>query len=363
MHPTLSKAVSTAVSSAFSSHVSSSSAQATLLIPGLVWPHQALLDLSHDVPTRSFCGLLGAGKLTRLPARKTTQLLASAVGFPAGYAAAPLRFKEMGGDAGDHHWLCLDPINLGFAESKLMINDPSSLTISTQEAEQLAVALAPTFAAFGELMVTAPGAWHLRLIDAPPEAFTQTQSLSDSIGQRADSELDPSALPAAWRHALNEAQMILHAHPLNQAREAAGLPAINSLWPWGAGQLTPATQSAHDLVLSNDLTLRGLAQQGGAAVDTLPAEWLTGQAKHTLVHLDLLDDAARQHDGLAWREALGRLESHWFAPLRESLKHGKLNRLVLEFPGETTSFRLELGRIHLWRFWRKARPLTCLAIA
>jgi hypothetical protein len=363
MRPTLSKAVSTAVSSAFSPSVSSSSAQATLLIPGLIWPHQALLDLSHDLPTRSFCGLLGAGKLSRLPAGNTTQVFASAVGFPAGYAAAPIRFKEMGGDAGDHHWLCLDPINLGFAESRLLVNDPSNLAISALEAEQFAVALAPTFAAFGEMFVTAPGAWHLRLNATPPEALTLVQSLRDSIGQRADSRFDPGGLPADWRHALNEAQMLLHAHPLNQAREANGLPTVNSLWPWGAGQLTQAANSAHDLVLSNDLALRGLAQQGGATVDKLPAEWLPGHAKHTLVHLDLLDDAARRHDGLAWREALSKLERHWFAPLRESLKHGKLNRLVLEFPGETQSFRLELGRIHLWRFWRKARPLTCLADA
>lgn len=361
------KTLSSTVSSGVSSRFSSSSAQVTLLIPGLVWPHQALLDLSHDLPTPSLCALLGAGKLTALPGASAASLVASAVGYSAGYAAAPLRLKELGElgqpgpDADDQTWLCLDPVNLGFADGTLMVNDPAQLNISAEEAEQFAVSLAPTFSAFGELTVATPGAWHLRLKEPPPEALTRTRSLQDSIGRRADAGLDPGELPAEWRQALNEAQMILHAHPLNRTREAAGRPAVNSVWPWGAGRLSEAGANPHDLVLTNDVALRALARRGGAEVGTLPPEWLPGKAKRALIHLDLLDAATRDHDGLAWREALARLESHWFRPLREGLKRGDLNRLVLDLPGETTSFRLELGRTHLWRFWRRARPLTCLA--
>ena len=354
----------TPLSSAVSSRLSSSSDQVTLLVPGLVWPHQALLDLSHDLPTPSLCTLLGAGKLTALPGASAASLLASAVGFSAGYAVAPLRLKALGQpgpDADSPTWLCLDPVNLGFADGTLMLNDPDQLDISAEEAEQFAVSLAPTFSAFGELTVATPGAWHLRLREAPPEAFTRARSLQDSIGRRADESLDPGEISAEWRQALNEAQMILHAHPLNQSREAAGRPAVNSVWPWGAGRLTEAGANPHDLVLSNDVALRALARQGGAEVGTLPPEWLPGKAKHALIHLDLLEAPTRNRDGLAWREALARLESHWFRPLREGLKHGSLNRLVLDMPGETASFRLELGRTHLWRFWRRARPLTCLA--
>jgi hypothetical protein len=50
---------------------------------------------------------------------------------------------------------------------------------------------------------------------------------------------------APWRHAINEAQMVLHAHPVNQARQAAGQPVVNSLWPWGGGRLPAATHRHH----------------------------------------------------------------------------------------------------------------------
>ncbi|MCZ7655242.1 MAG: hypothetical protein M5R42_14705 [Rhodocyclaceae bacterium] len=36
-----------------------------------------------------------------------------------------------------------------------------------------------------------------------------------------------------WRRFINEAQVLLHNHPINMAREAEGRPTVNSLWPWG----------------------------------------------------------------------------------------------------------------------------------
>ena len=40
-----------------------------------------------------------------------------------------------------------------------------------------------------------------------------------------------------WRALLSEAQVVLHNHPLNAQRVAAGLAPVNSLWFWGAGAL------------------------------------------------------------------------------------------------------------------------------
>ncbi len=41
----------------------------------------------------------------------------------------------------------------------------------------------------------------------------------------------------AWHRVMNEAQMIMHAHPVTAAREARGAPPANSIWLWGGGTL------------------------------------------------------------------------------------------------------------------------------
>src|SRR5690606_32304578 len=39
-----------------------------------------------------------------------------------------------------------------------------------------------------------------------------------------------------WRRALNLVQMAWHDHPVNQRREAAGLPPVNGLWLYGGAR-------------------------------------------------------------------------------------------------------------------------------
>jgi hypothetical protein len=56
-----------------------------------------------------------------------------------------------------------------------------------------------------------------------------------------------------------EAQMTLHGHPLNAAREAAGQRPINSVWFWGCGAMPTRALPAS---LSLDASLRSTWIQG-----------------------------------------------------------------------------------------------------
>ena len=63
----------------------------------------------------------------------------------------------------------------------------------------------------------------------------------------------------------NEMQMFLHLHPLNRQREQQGLPIVNGLWYWGAGD---CRRTRSDLRLfSDDAEIRALgdACAGGSA--------------------------------------------------------------------------------------------------
>jgi hypothetical protein len=326
----------------------------TLIVPGLIWTRQALADLTCDLPLPAFTTLLGRGRLTQRPALRTAGILAEISGLAAPLPAAALRRLALREHPEEADWLCLDPVRLNFQERSLVVDDPQNLRLTTEEAATLAVALAPTFAELGALEVLAPTRWNLRLSAAAP-AF---QPLPQAAG-RAAAPLPLDAAYAPWRQALNEAQMVLHAHPVNQARQAAGQPVVNSLWPWGGGRLPqPRTATTHDALWSNDPVARGIARLLQIDGTTLPDAFGSAPARRPLAIFDALEQPARSGDAIAWRDELARFEAGWLVPALAALSGGRLGALRLIAPGELAAAELQVGRRDIWKFWRKPRPLA-----
>jgi hypothetical protein len=326
----------------------------TLIVPGLIWTRQALADLTCDLPLPAFTTLLGRGRLTQRPALRTAGILAEISGLAAPLPAAALRRLALREHPEEADWLCLDPVRLNFQERSLVVDDPQNLRLTTEEAAALAVALAPTFAELGALEVLAPTRWNLRLSAAAP-AF---QPLPQAAG-RAAAPLPLDAAYAPWRQALNEAQMVLHAHPVNQARQAAGQPVVNSLWPWGGGRLPqPRTATTHDALWSNDPVARGIARLLQIDGTTLPDAFGSAPARRPLAIFDALEQPARSGDAIAWRDELARFEAGWLVPALAALSGGRLGALRLIAPGELAAAELQVGRRDIWKFWRKPRPLA-----
>jgi hypothetical protein len=257
----------------------------------------------------------------------------------------------------DEAWLCLDPVNLSVSRRAVKLEDPAALALTAIEDRTLREALAPLFAELGELSALTPGHWYLRL-KQPCELVTQP------LPQAAGREVDP-ALPGGkegirWRRLLAEAQMLLHDHAINQAREAAGQPVVNSLWPWGAGELTLPLVSPFAAVWSDDPLVLGLARASGLTGGAPPACYEHGDGD-TVVIIDDLSAAARRLDALAWREALAGLEKRWFAPLLTALRGGRCRGLHLAAFGPDASLALDIAPLDVWKFWRHPRPLAELA--
>ena len=55
-----------------------------------------------------------------------------------------------------------------------------------------------------------------------------------------------------WHSILNEIQMVLHEHPVNEAREGRGEPPVNSVWLWGAGPMPGDVDAPFQSVSAND---------------------------------------------------------------------------------------------------------------
>ena len=330
----------------------------TLVIPGLLWPRQALHDTVFDLSLPALETLLGMGMRTHTPQRTLAEWWRDSFGLHAAtLPSAALRLTSLGIDPSEHCWLCADPVHLQLDRQGASLDDPARLDLDEAEARALHASLAPLFAEFGELHYATPLDWHLALNVAAPAVIGD---LRDILGHPGDALLPAGEVGRPWRRALNEAQMLLHTHPVNLAREALGKPVINSLALWGAGDCPAPAKPPFQRLLSNDAIIRGLAQCAKLETANLPATY-EDAAGRTTVHFDALLGPTRMHDAFAWRDALTELEQGWITPALAAMKSGQLQQIDLIAFGEQDSQTITLRRRDLWKFWRRPASLDELA--
>jgi hypothetical protein len=206
----------------------------TLLVPELIWPEPGDQMTLGKLLAPGFEWLDGHATFLRSTRVSQEKALLDLFGRPDGSAAAFRRRGEA--DAGlasptpdDALWLCADPVHLRFHHERIVLADAGAFEIDDGEAAALIAALNTTFADIGVFHAATPRRWYLRLNTAVDHV---AEPLSAVAGRRMDSELeDKTSTLHRW---LNEVQMFLHLHPVNEQRAAQGKPAINSLWLWGA---------------------------------------------------------------------------------------------------------------------------------
>ncbi|TCS73049.1 hypothetical protein EDC61_103172 [Sulfuritortus calidifontis] len=306
-----------------------------------------LLGHPDEVPTPALAALLARGGPAPSPPASPAEALCRAAGL-ADCPLAALSAADDGADIGDACWLRADPIYLHLNIDQLVLTDPRGLGLGSAESAALAASLNRHFAADGlELLPLAPDRWYLKLERAPA---LQTTPLTQVVDQGIDRHLPRGADARRWRSVMNEAQMLLHEHPVNQAREAQGLPPVNSLWLWGGGRLNAASQSRIASCYADAPSAQALARACGLPCQVEP----TGLAElgpigqETLVVLNGL----RTTPANERRERLRDYERRWFAPLLRALQQGRVGGLDLIGTGPRP-VQVSLDRRAAWRIWRR----------
>ena len=280
--------------------------------------------------------LVARGRGTRSTPRRVEQWLQHAFGLEGRLAAGALSLVGAGGAPGDDVWTRADPVHMQVMRDRVVLAPADAFPLAREDADALCGAINGHFAGRVELRALDGSRWCARLDreidvgDEPPGGMAGREAT-----QRAGDVL------------LTEIQMLLHAHPVNAAREARGEPAMNSLWFWGAGRLPGRTRGRWQSVASEDPLARGLARHSGATARALPdgaTQWLSPAEGR---HLAVLD--ATQSD----------LESAWFAPLAAALRAERVGMLSLHVPDAGLSF--ETVRGDLRRFWRRPKALESYA--
>ena len=154
------------------------------------------------------------------------QFGAVATSVPDEAPLAPYMLLADGGKPGDAVWACIEPVHLRIAHDHILLLDPAALDLSDEDAYALAELARPLVEELGVRMETpTPRRWYLSgaalgtLAGASPLRAT---------GRSIDIWLPHDAATGqrsrAWMKLQNEVQMAWFEHPVNEAREARGLP-------------------------------------------------------------------------------------------------------------------------------------------
>jgi len=261
------------------------------------------------------------------------------------------------------YWLRADPVHFHLQNNRVTLADSTLFDISLDEAQQCVTALNDHFSGDGmEFIAPHANRWYLRL-ESFPGIITHT--LEDANGQDVDRLMPQGEQAARWHTILNEMQMLLHTHPVNLQREERGELPVNSVWLWGGGILPQSSPLGVAGIWAEDALVRGLSLANGQAAGVVPFscnEWLErspADGGHLII-LDALEQADLRNDNVAWREALVRLESHWFVPLLEALQNRKLASVHLHFAELHRVVSVAVVRTDLWKFWRQPKSLQAL---
>ncbi|TKC82608.1 regulator [Trinickia terrae] len=270
---------------------------------------------------------------------------------------APYMLLADGGSPGDAVWACVQPVHVRIAHDHLVLIDPASLDLSDDEAATLLAVAKPLVEELGvRIEAPRPTRWYLS-----SDTFGQLAGASPlrASGRNIEIWLPHEAHTGqrsrAWMKLQNEVQMAWFEHPVNEAREARGLPAVNSIWMHAQGA-AQAVKSPFALVLSDAAATRGLALAAGVEAASPPPSFAALQAAGdgaTLVELDPFSSPFIEQDWARWNAALDALERDWFAPALAALQQGRIGELAMTLCGDTGSSTLTVTRGDLRKFWRR----------
>ena len=300
--------------------------------------------------------------------------------LPSGAAAAdeaplaPYMLRADGGEPGNATWACVQPVHVRIAHDHLVLIDPASLELSDDEASVLLAIARPLIEELGvRIEAPKPARWYLSgdgfgtLAGASP-----LRASGRNIEIWLPHEAHSGERSRTWMKLQNEVQMAWFEHPVNEAREARGLPAVNSIWFHAQGTAQAVT-SPFTRVLSDAAATRGLAMTAGVETGAPPASFAaltarsaaggasgnasSGTNAHdngtTLVELDPFSAPYIEQDWARWNDAFAALQTDWFEPSLAALQAGRLDELGLTLCGDTGSVTLTVTRGDLRKFWRR----------
>jgi len=255
-------------------------------------------------------------------------------------------------DAGQGWWLRADPVYLQPDRHQAVLVASEALQLQPEESAALLETINEHFASEGwQLRAPHPQRWYLQL---PKADMIRTTPLPQVMGQGVNQYLPQGQNRQHWHGRLNELQMLLHTHPVNQQRVQEGKLPVNSVWLWGEGSMPTIASSTFDHVYGDDILLEALAQL--ASMKHAP---LTAFDPRTVKGCCLLviNDCyvtVQDKDVFRWLGCVEVIQNRYLTPLQEALKQQRCSTVTL-LPVNGQQYRLTPRRLPRW--WHRRRQL------
>ena len=334
----------------------------TLLIPELIWPEPADQFTLGKLAAPGFEWLLAHAQ-TRHQARQSFEMsLAECFALPN----APLGMLRLRGEGSDlfneGQWLCADPVHLRFHQERIILADAGAFELEIDEAQAIIASLNNEFVDIGQFHAATSRRWYLKLNATVDHV---SEPISAVAGRRVDSELPKGdSTLTRW---LNEVQMFLHGHPVNQHRQTEGKPIVNSMWLWGNGSFStddtlPPAQAYTSVWTDNPLAMGFALHQQiplHSLVESL-AKLSPDAGESPLVILDPLLFRVLYEDGDGWRKAFEQFETNWLSAVKDNLGR-KISQVDIIAPTIYGKLHYTLTASERWKFWKPTQPITTIA--
>ncbi len=309
-----------------------------LYYPGLLGPNVPVEELAKDqwpdcTQLPHLCRILARGHKQALNKTSLEARILHGLGVQfdthADVPLAALRAHLLSPQIDNASLWCLDPVHVQIDQEEAVLLANESLDLSESEARHLIDDLNAHFAEDGLVIhYHKPHQWVLQ-----GQLALTTQPLSEVMQNSIDRFQPAGHDETRWRKLVNELQMLLHAHPVNQAREQQGMAVVNSAWLWGgAGGEQPAYhyEALVQTVFCNEQWVHDVAVVCDIVHTALPEDM---RAQHfdgnsLLIFLNQLQ-AIKQHDVYAWFKDLKQLNDDVLGPMLDKLANGRLDSLTL----------------------------------
>jgi hypothetical protein len=308
-----------------------------IALPGSLWPEQSGVEPYDGLRVPALTGALAPTTARIEEARCWSGLLIkSLTGVEQDAPFALVSPYVNSKSEPNQTWLRADPVHYVAGREDVALGSLHDFNVSESEAKACIGALNTHFAEDGlHWHALSPRQWLLR---APGALTVQT------VDPWAGMNMPARYVPMQGDHArqlrrwTTEAQMLLHEHPVNVARQARGERAINSVWMWAVGGSLPEALENIGFVSScNNAKLLGSALKIGSFAPQVFGYF------PDLMRTFFLGDAAE------WRAAFTLLFEKELAPL---LRESQSVELILG--GQRPQVRVPLNSARGVRGWLRS---------
>lgn len=325
-----------------------------VVIPDLFLPQSLAKSVCAGLSLPVLEKFLARSNVGSLPTHSLETWLCEAFMLPDS-AIAPVTLQADGLKPEDAYWMRADPVHLRLDRAQMILQ--TNISVSLDDAQQLCANLNQHFAGSGmRFFAPHPQRWYVRL-DDDPELLTH--SVYQAEGRNSRFYLPQGKTALKWHGVMNEVQMVLYGHPINQACAERGALPPNSVWLWGGGRAVALSRPFDRVYGDSELAISFAQAANIAHARTLEAK---AEFENALYVSDGLSTALRRGDFHVWREFLLSFEQDCLTPLLGSLTAGEIDRITLDVLQEGNSCRYELTRTMLWKVWLRAQPLANYAL-